>query len=58
MLSLQDAQDLTRLNIETRYPMGDAEDAPYELFGPGQAERAIGIAQRVLGMAEAALEAP
>ena len=50
IMSLADAQDLTRVNIETRYPLGDAEDPPYELFGAEQAERLVTIAERVLSM--------
>jgi HEPN domain-containing protein len=49
ILSRSEAQDLTRLNIETRYPLGDAEDAPFELFGEDQAKRVVAIAARVVG---------
>ena len=52
VLSMEQAQELTRLNIETRYPLGDAEDAPFELFGSGQATHAIEIAERVVGLAQ------
>jgi len=58
VLSLADAQELTRLNIETRYPLGDAEDAPFELFGPGHARRAIEIADRVVGLTREILDGP
>jgi HEPN domain-containing protein len=54
-LSLEDAQELTRLNIETRYPLGEGEDAPFELFGREQARRAIDMAARVVGLGEVAL---
>ncbi|OOG24811.1 hypothetical protein B1C78_08295 [Thioalkalivibrio denitrificans] len=55
VLSLDEAQDLTRMNIETRYPLGDAEDAPFELFGPEQAARAIAVADRVLPLCRHAI---
>jgi len=55
VLSLAEAQDMTRLNIETRYPLGDAEDAPFELFGLEQADRAVAVAGRVLWFVEAVL---
>jgi HEPN domain-containing protein len=32
VVSAQDAQELTWLDVETCYPLGDAEDAPFELF--------------------------
>ena len=56
VLSLENAQELTRLNIETRYPLGDAEDAPFELFGQEQAHRAITIAERVVRLTEEVME--
>lgn len=56
VLSLEDAQELTRLNIETRYPLGDAEDAPFELFGCEHARRAIEIAGRVVRLTQEVME--
>lgn len=56
ILSLEEAQDLTRMNIETRYPLGDAEDAPFELFGPEQAGRAITVAERILPLSRQAMK--
>ena len=56
VLSLTDAQELTRLNIETRYPLGDAEDAPFELFGREHARRAIEIAGRGVGLTQEILD--
>lgn len=55
VLSMAEAQELTRHNIETRYPLGDAEDPPFALFGPEQAGRAVDCAERVLEMAKQAL---
>ncbi|MEA3276733.1 MAG: HEPN domain-containing protein [Pseudomonadota bacterium] len=55
VLSLAEAQDLTRLNIETRYPLGGAEEAPFELFGSEQAQRMVGVAGRVVTMIEGVL---
>jgi HEPN domain-containing protein len=52
VLSLQTAQELTRLNIETRYPLGDGEDAPFELFGDAQAKSSIDCAGRVVELAK------
>ena len=48
VMSLADAQDLTRVNIETRYPLGDAEEPPHELFGIEQAQRLVAIAEAVV----------
>jgi HEPN domain-containing protein len=51
VLSLQAAQELTRHNIDTRYPLGDGEDAPFELFGDTQAKASIDCAIRVVELA-------
>lgn len=40
------------MNIETRYPLGDAEDPPYELFSKEGADQAIDVAARVVVMAQ------
>lgn len=52
VVAMTQAQELTRMNIATRYPLGDAEDPPYELFGKEGADRAIDVASRVVAMAQ------
>lgn len=56
IISRPEAQELTRMNIETRYPLGDAEDPPYELFSKEAADRAIDVASRVVKLALHAVE--
>lgn len=58
VLSPIEAQDLTRLNIATRYPLGDAEDAPAVLFGAAHAEAATAAAERIMRFVERLLLAP
>lgn len=55
VLSLPEAQELTKQNIETRYPLGDADDPPFALFGPEQASRSVDCADRVVAMARSIL---
>lgn len=55
VISLSDAQDLTRLNIETRYPLGDGDEPPFELFGQEQANRVVAIAERVVDTVQGVL---
>lgn len=55
VLSQSEAQELTRMNIETRYPLGSAEDPPYELFSEEVASRVIEVADRVVDVAKQAI---
>lgn len=55
VISQPEAQELTRMNIETRHPLGNAEDPPYELFSEGAANRAVDVAERVVSVAKQAI---
>ena len=55
ILSQHEGRLLARMHVETRYPLGDADDAPFELFGETEANQATAIADRVVDFVTDAL---
>lgn len=47
-IALADARRLTRMNIETRYPIADQDDAPFQLYGKEEAWQAVEACERIL----------
>jgi HEPN domain-containing protein len=39
---------LTRMNIETRYPIADQDDVPFQLYGKEEAWQAVEACERIL----------
>ncbi len=56
VLSQDEGRLLARMHVETRYPLGDADDAPFELFGETDARQATAIADRVVDFVSDAMD--
>lgn len=56
VLSQDEGRLLARMHVETWYPLGDADDAPFELFGETDARQATAIADRVVDFVSDAMD--